>query len=309
MTLFLYATTVLIWGLTWFAISLQLGTVPVEQSIAYRFALASFTLFAALVILRKRLRLPRRAHFRLLGQGICLFSLNFICFYFATDKIPSGLVSVVFSLATILNVVNNRLFFKKPVSMKAVLGGLLGLGGLTLLLVPTLQTEGSEAAEIAMGLLLAFCGTYCFSLGNMIGKWNAANKVEPATGNAYAMFYGTVLLVCFAGLRDQPFTIDFSVDYIGALLYLAIPGSVIGFTTYLSLVGRIGPEKAAYTTVLFPVIALAVSTLFEGYIWNMTATAGLFIVMTGNIIVFSPAGFLAGKLRPSPRSAHAESRE
>lgn len=309
MTLFLYATTVLIWGLTWFAISLQLGTVPVEQSIAYRFALASMALFLTLFILRKSFRLPRQAHLRLVGQGICLFSLNFICFYFATDKIPSGLVSVVFSLATIFNVMNNRLFFKEAISPKAVFGGLLGLGGLSLLLIPTLQLEGSKSMEIVIGLLLAFCGTYCFSLGNMIGKWNAKNKVEPATGNAYAMLYGTMLLIGFASLRGDPFTIDLSFEYMGALLYLAIPGSVIGFTTYLSLVGRIGPEKAAYTTVLFPVIALAVSVLYEGYVWNGAATAGLLIVITGNIIVFSPPGLIARTPKPSPITAHARNKE
>jgi len=309
MTLFLYATTVLIWGLTWFAISLQLGAVPVEQSIAYRFALASAVLFLVLVVLRKKHRLPGRAHLRLLAQGVCLFSLNFICFYFATDKIPSGLVSVVFSLATIFNVVNNRIFFREPVSLKAVFGGFLGLAGLALLIVPTLQTKGSENVEIILGLLLAFCGTYCFSLGNMIGKWNAKNNVETVTGNAYAMFYGAVLLIGFAGFRGQPFTIELSVEYIGALLYLAIPGSVIGFTTYLSLVGRIGPEKAAYTTVLFPVIALTISTLFEGYVLNMAATAGLLIVIAGNIIVFSPTGYILGKFKFSPKGVHAGNRE
>jgi len=291
MTLFLYALTVIIWGLTWFAISLQLGTVPIEQSIAYRFGLAAAVLFAFLFVTRKRLRLPKQVHLRLLGQGLCLFSINFICFYFATDKIPSGLVSVVFSLATILNVLNNRMFFKSPVSLKAVIGGLMGLFGLALLIIPTLEDNGN-IKEVALGILLAFCGTYCFSLGNMIGKWNAANKVDTSTGNAYAMLYGTMVLIGFTSFLGHPFRFDFSAEYVGALLYLAIPGSVIGFTAYLTLVGRIGPEKAAYTTVLFPVIALGVSSVFEGYDWNSTATIGLIIVLSGNIIVFSPSGFL-----------------
>ncbi|MBE7636586.1 EamA family transporter [Sneathiella sp. P13V-1] len=298
MSIFLYALTVVIWGLTWFAISLQLGPVPVEQSIAYRFGLASIVLFAALLVMRKNLVLPSRAHLRLLGQGLCLFSLNFICFYFATDKIPSGLVSVVFSLATILNVINNRLFFKTPVSAKAVFGGMMGLFGLALLVLPTVDQSG-DLQEVAIGLLLAFCGTYCFSLGNMIGKWNAANNVDTATGNAFGMLYGTLVLVGFSSFMGQPFTIDLSPTYLGALVYLAIPGSVIGFTAYLTLVGRIGPEKAAYATVLFPVIALMVSSFFEGYNWTPAAIAGLVIVMMGNVIVFSPAGMFGSMWRRS----------
>ncbi|MBL4740568.1 MAG: DMT family transporter [Sneathiella sp.] len=300
MSLFLYTITVIIWGLTWFAISLQLDIVPVEQSIAYRFAIAAAVLFAFLFLTRKHLRLSKQVHLRLVGQGVCLFSLNFICFYFATDKIPSGLVSVIFSLATILNVINNRLFFKSKISTKAVLGGLMGLFGLGLLLIPTLESNGN-IQEIAIGIFLAFCGTYCFSLGNMIGKWNAANNVDTVTGNAYAMLYGTLILIGFTSFSSQPFTFDYSIEYIGALLYLAIPGSVIGFTAYLTLVGRIGPEKAAYTTVLFPVIALGVSSAFEGYYWNSAAITGLIIVLIGNIITFTPTGFFQNFFRGAER--------
>ena len=292
MSLFLYILTVLIWGTTWFAISLQIGSVPAEQSIAYRFAIASAILFLGLLVLRKNMRLPVAAHVRLLGQGVCLFSLNFICFYFATECIPSGLVSVVFSMATILNVVNNRLIFGEGISKKAVFGGVLGLSGLSLLLIPTLESE-ARIPEILVGLLLAFCGTYFFSLGNMIGKWNAVHKVETATGNAFAMLYGTSILFAFTLFMGRPLTIDLSLPYMGALIYLAIPGSVIGFTAYLSLVGRIGPEKAAYSTVLFPVIALLFSSFFEGYQWGMTAAIGLLIVMIGNVITFIPTQFLS----------------
>ena len=302
MSLFLYATTVIIWGLTWFAIALQLDTVPVEQSIAYRFGLAAAVLFTFLFVTRKRLKLPKHAHLRLLGQGLCLFSLNFICFYYATGNIPSGLVSVVFSLATIMNVINNRLFFNSPMSAKTVIGGLMGLLGLGLLLTPTLESNGNTR-EIVFGVFLAFCGTYCFSLGNMIGKWNAANNVEATTGNAYAMLYGTLVLIGFTTFSEPPFTFDFSAQYVGALLYLAIPGSVIGFTAYLTLVGRIGPEKAAYTTDLFPVIALSVSSVFEGYNWNSAAIGGLVIVLLGNIIVFSPPGILRILLQMSRNPA------
>ena len=176
----------------------------------------------------------------------------------------------------------------------------MGLIGLGLLLIPTLESNGNTW-EIAVGIFLAFCGTYCFSLGNMIGKWNAANKVDTVTGNAYAMLYGTLLLIGFINFSGQPFTFDYSSEYIGALLYLAIPGSVIGFTAYLTLVGRIGPEKAAYTTVLFPVIALGISSAFEGYIWNNAAIAGLVIVLCGNIITFTPTGFFQSFFRRSER--------
>ena len=99
--LFLYFLTVIIWGTTWIAIKLQLGVVAIPVSIFYRFALAGLVLFAVLLLTRKLQRMDRRAHWLCLGQGLCLFCLNFLCFYTATQWIPSGLVSVVFSAATL----------------------------------------------------------------------------------------------------------------------------------------------------------------------------------------------------------------
>ena len=109
--LFLYLLTVIIWGTTWIAIKLQLGVVAIPVSIFYRFALAGLVLFAGLLLLGKLQKLDRRGHLMCLGQGLCLFCLNFLCFYTATQWIPSGLVSVVFSAATLWNALNARLWF------------------------------------------------------------------------------------------------------------------------------------------------------------------------------------------------------
>lgn len=100
------------------------------------------------------------------------------------------------------------------------------------------------------------------------------------------MFYGAVLLAAISMGRGAEMQIDWSARYLGSLVYLAIPGSVIGFTAYLTLVGRIGAERAAYCTVLFPVVALNVSALVEGYQWTPSALIGLILVMLGNVLVF-----------------------
>ena len=100
------------------------------------------------------------------------------------------------------------------------------------------------------------------------------------------MLYGSLILLAICLVRGVPLTFDASPQYVWSLLYLAIPGSVIGFTAYLTLVGRMGPERAAYCTVLFPVVALNVSAFAEGYQWSLPALAGLGLVMAGNVLVF-----------------------
>jgi drug/metabolite transporter (DMT)-like permease len=230
--------------------------------------------------------MDRRGHWLCVGQGLCLFCLNFLCFYTATQWIPSGLVSVVFSAATLWNALNARLWFGTRVAPRVMVAGALGFSGLVLLFWPELA--GQEAShETLLGLGFALLGTFCFSTGNMLSSLQQRAGIRPLTGNAYSMLYGAAILLAGCLAAGLPFEFDTSASYVGALLYLAIPGSVIGFTAYLTLVGRMGPARAAYCTVLFPVVALSVSTFAEGYQWTAPALLGLALVMLGNLLVFT----------------------
>jgi len=296
MTLFLYFLTVIIWGTTWIAIKLQLGSVAIPVSIFYRFALAAALMFALLLLSRRLQRLDRSGHLLCLGQGLCLFCLNFLCFYTATQWIPSGLVSVVFSAATLWNALNARLWFGNRISARVMVAGVFGLGGLVLLFWPELASQGASR-DTLLGLGFALLGTFCFSTGNMLSAVQQRAGIKPMTGNAYSMFYGALMLLLGSWLAGVPFSFDTSSTYVGALLYLALIGSVIGFTAYLTLVGRMGPARAAYCTVLFPVVALSVSTVLEGYQWTALAFAGLAMVMFGNLLVFTKWSPWRGRAR------------
>ena len=285
MNVLLYGAVVLIWGTTWIALKWQLGTVPIAQSIAYRFALAALILFVILAC-RGEIRRPRGRDAVLVGcQGICLFCLNFICFLKASEALPSGLVAVVFSTAAVWNALLARAVFKRPIASSTLWAGALGLAGLLLLFWPQLGGQ-APARPALLGLLWALAGTLCFSAGNLLSSALQARKQGPLQTNAWGMLIGTLVLglVCLA--QGAPLQFEVSARYIGAWLYLAIPGSVIGFTAYLTLVGRLGPERAAYCTVLFPVVALNVSAFFEAYHWTSSAFAGLLLVMLGNIVAF-----------------------
>jgi drug/metabolite transporter (DMT)-like permease len=285
MNAFLYFLTVAIWGTTWIALKLQLGVVPIPWSIAYRFALAGAVLFAWLA-LSGRLRLPQRAARPLvLAQGLALFCVNFICFLNASRTIASGLVAVVFSTATLWNALGARLVFRRTLTPAVVGGGLVGLAGLDLMFWPELARHEASAGTWR-GLAFALAGTLCFSAGNLLSARLQALGEPPWLTNAWGMAVGAGVLVAGCLLAGVPAAFDPSPGYVGALLYLALPGSVVGFTAYLMLVGRLGPERAAYCTVLFPLVALAVSSVVEGYRWTSPALVGLVLVMAGNVLVF-----------------------
>ncbi|GGM18142.1 hypothetical protein GCM10009425_31350 [Pseudomonas asuensis] len=285
MNLTLYLLTVLIWGTTWIAIKFQIESVAISLSIAYRFALAALVLFVFLIPTGRLQSLDRRGQALCMAQGVCLFCLNFICFYSASQYIASGLIAVVFSTATLWNALNARLWFKQTIATNVLVGGALGLLGLGLLFWPELG-EHTASHETWLGLGFSLLGTLCFSAGNMISSLQQRTGVRPLTSNAWSMLYGALILLAVCLVQGVPFTFDVNARYIGSLVYLAIPGSVIGFTAYLTLVGRLGAERAAYCTVLFPVVALNISAWVEGYQWTLPALGGLVLVLLGNILVF-----------------------
>ncbi|NHZ34488.1 DMT family transporter [Massilia rubra] len=289
MNIFLYFLTVLIWGTTWIAITFQLGVVPAPVSIAYRFWIASAVLMLFLIATRKPVWPPRSAWRYLLAQGIVLFCCNFLCLYYASKWVPSGLVAVVFSTAPIWNAINGRIFMGRPIRRQVIGGALLGLGGIALLFLPQMHGHWNDSGML-FGLGLALLGTLCFSTGNLLSSRMQALGLTPWLTNTWAMLIGATILGAGAWLLKMPFAIEPGLRYAASLLYLAIPGSVVGFTAYLLLVGRIGPDRAAYSTVLFPVVALSVSTVLEGYQWSALAVGGLLLVLGGNLMAFMQPG-------------------
>jgi len=110
-------------------------------------------------------------------------------------------------------------------------------------------------------------------------------KMPVIETNAYGMLYGAIIMLVISLIVGKPFNFDISFPYITSLLYLAIFGSIIAFSCYLTLLGNIGADKSAYVTLVIPVIALIISTIFEDYSWTMLSLMGVFLILTGNIII------------------------
>ena len=289
MSALLLFVVVISWGFSWYAIELQLGPVPPLVSVFYRFVLAAALLIALLAVSGRLRFIPWRRHGLLLALGFCLFSMNFFSFYLAAEYFPSGLLSVIFATAAIMGALNQRLFFKKALSGRILMGAVFGVIGLTLL-----SWDSIDEADVDVPWLyiaLPFFGTYLFSLGNILSA-RLSRDYDLPNLVAHGMVYGA--LVCFvlclaAGL---PFPMPSGTFYWGSLLYLAGIASVVAFLTYLSLVNREGPARAAYATVLFPIVAMLVSTWLEGFVWTFAAALGLLLALGGTVLVFS---------RPAPR--------
>lgn len=280
----LYLITVLIWGSTWFAITFQLGAVPPELSVAYRFLLAALLLFAYCRLRGLPLAFSRRQHAFIALQGLLLFSVNYIVVYIAELYIPSGMVAVIFSTIIIFNVFFGALLLKTPVRLPIILGALVGIAGLGLIFQPELAGFDLSGGA-ALGLGLAVFSSVSASLGNIVSARNQRQGLPVIQTNAYGMLYGSLLTFGIALARGAEFSFDPSAAYVLSLIYLALFGSVIAFGAYLTLLGRIGADRAAYITVLFPVIALLLSAIYEGLSLEGAQFAGVGLVLLGNLLV------------------------
>ena len=282
--LLLYAVTVLIWGSTWFAIEFQLGSVEPEVSIAYRYAAASIILFAWCRLRGLRLRFGLRQHGWFLLLGLLLFCLNYILAYRAQIYISSALTAIAFSSIVWMNIINARLFFGVQSSRRVLIGSVLGIVGILILFAPQVR-ELKLTDSVFLGSVLAVVGALIASFGSMASQSAQKQKLPVVQSNAWGMLYGTILTTLVALFEGHSFTFDWSVGYVSSLAYLSIFGSIIAFGAYLTLLGRIGAHRAGYAMVMFPVVALILSALFEGLVIDANIVLGTAFVLAGNLFV------------------------
>ncbi|MEM6639972.1 MAG: EamA family transporter [Pseudomonadota bacterium] len=283
MTLLLYAATILIWGSTWYAIKFQLNGTAEEVSVGIRFIIAAVVLFAFAAARGKSVRIARPDWLMVALQGSLLFCLNYLFVYPGTNYIPSGLMAVLFTLLVPANLVNEKLFLKMSIDPRVALAGGLGMLGVALMLWPELS-HTDLSSDSAKGIALGLAAVYFASLGNVAATINTRRRLSVTAVNAWGMLLGGSLSLAFAAVMGRPMTVQFDAAYGWTMLYLSVFGSAAAFTFYVMLIERIGSARAAYSSVLLPVVALLLSTVFEGFVWTVAAMAGLALTLIGNVL-------------------------
>lgn len=287
----LYAITVAIWGSSWYGIKEQLGVVAPTVSLAYRFALAAAILWLFCAVTRRGLRFPAASHVWMALQALCLFCGNYILFYYAGFHVVSGLLALCFSTIPLMNVFNAAFFLKEPVDRNVIAPSLVSLAGLILVFLPEFMAKGLGSSPV-IGFALSMVATYLASLGNVLSVKLKQVNVPVVQANTWGMTYGALLCATFALVSGASFNYDPRTGYTVSLVLLAVFASVIGFGTYLTLVQRIGAGRAAFSSVLFPLVALSISTVVEDHHWTPLSLAGVVLVLSGNLLLLlrrSPA--------------------
>lgn len=273
----------LIWGSTWYVIKFQLGTVDPLLSVAYRFILAGIILIAFCLITRKNMKFSPREHFLMFLLGLSLFGINYWFVYEAETILTSGVVAVAFSLIIFFNIFFNAILLKGKVKPNVIIAAILGVGGTSLLFKNELNSFSLNNKD-SIVFLLCLGGLISASLGNILSAYKQKKKMPVIQTNAFGMLYGGIAMFVAVLITGKPLVFETSTSYIVSLFYLSIFGSIIAFSTYLKLLGEIGPDRSIYIALITPAIALGISTVFEGYRWDLFAVLGILLLFSGNIL-------------------------
>ncbi len=280
----LYAITVLSWSGSWYALKLQVGVVPVQVSLFWRFVIASSIMLIWALVTRVNLRFPLTIHLKFVAMGIFIFCLNFTLFYYASNWIASGLLSVVFSLASVFNIILAVIFLKLRPTTNMIIGATFGFIGIAMMFWPLIAGQDFDVNAL-YGLAMCITGTLFFCIGNLISTSLQKAKISIIAASTWGMAYGACVTGLIALAQGDEFIMDWTISYVASLVFLAIISSVVAFAAYLTLLGRIGSDRAGYAAVLFPVIALLISSWLESYVLVPMAALGLVFVLVGNIFV------------------------
>ena len=282
-----FAIFTLIWGSTWIVIRDQLGSVSPHWSVTFRFVIAATAMMILAKMQGQSLRLGRDGFIAAVVIGVTQFCLNFNSVYMAERHITSGLVATFFALLLIPNAILARILLGHRVHARFMIGSAVAVLGIALLFTHEFRLRPVGSGEVVVGLVLTLTGMLGASSANVYQAMDRARHHPLTALLAWSMAIGAVLDAIIAITVAGAPTFDPRPAYVAGLLYLALAASALAFSLYFPVVRKIGPAKAAYSSVMVPIIAMALSTLFEGYRWSLLAALGAALALGGMLIAMS----------------------
>ena len=295
----LYAVCILIWGTTWFAITAQIDVLAPTLGVAIRFGLAAAVLFAFCAVRRLPLRFAGRVHALILAQGLLGFYASYVCVYEAERFVASGVVAVGYAASPLFGLVLARLFLGTPMSARVALGGVAGIAGVVLIFWHEF-TRMTASGRVLYGAEVTMASVLLSSLSTIAAAGYQRLGVRGWGPLAWAMAWGAGGALAHALLAGTPWAWSWRPDFLLSLGWLALAGSIVAFGAYYVLVHRVGAAKAGYVGVLTPLVALAVSSALENFLWTGLTVAGIALAILGNAIALWPS---AAAARPAVRAA------
>lgn len=287
-----FITFTAIWGSTWIVIRGQLGIVPPQWSVAYRFVIAAAAMALVAVWKGESLRIGRKGLIAALFLGVAQFCINFDAVYIAEQHVTSGIVATVFALLMIPSSLLSWAFLGHRPTARFVWSSLVAVIGIGFLFTNELRAHAASTAQVASGIGMTLVGMLGASAANVLQARPEIRRFPLFSLLAWSMAAGAVVDAIIAFAMTGPPVVDLRPTYIAGLLYLSLIASVLTFSLYYPVIRKIGPAKTAYSSAVVPILAMGFSTWLEDYRWTQLAIVGALLAIGGM------AGALSGRRIP-----------
>jgi drug/metabolite transporter (DMT)-like permease len=282
----LYLLICLIWGSTWLAIKVGLAGVPPFLSAGLRFLVSALLVGVILAARRRRLRLSPDEKICVLSAGVLVFWLDYAAVYWAEMHISSGLTAVLFSTMPLITSMLSAYWTRtETLSRRKLTGILVGMIGTALLFWPHERLGFHQV----LGMVAALGASVCAAV-NLVMMKKYGRDADPFVVNGLGMALGASCLLLTSAAFESWNAVMWSRDNVLSIAYLSVFGSVIAFSAYYYLIKRMDATMVSLSTLVIPIVALALGHVFLDEAVTPRAMAGIATIMAGVAFALVPAG-------------------
>jgi drug/metabolite transporter (DMT)-like permease len=293
-------TVYLVWGSTYVAIKLSVRTLPAFLSAGSRFLLAGALLALILTLTGRSIRVGRRELAASAALGLSLLALGVGMVTLAETRIDSSIAAMIAGSVP-LQVILLRTLARERVALATRVSVLVGLAGLALVVLP-----GGGGAASAVGLAVAVFASVSWSLGSFFGHRLPLPR-DGFVATTWEMLSAGAFLLVLGLVAGEPWSMDaagFTLESIAAWLYLAVFGSLIGFTAYAWLLRNAPISKVVTHQYVNPIVAILLGALLLGEQITLAVGVGAALIV-GSVFVAVRSENAAARRRRSPGIADA----
>lgn len=273
-----YTLICLIWGSTWMAIRIGLETLTPIFSAGLRFFLASILLYAFIKIRKMEIQYDRQSVILYIILGFFSFVLPFGLVYWGETRIPSWLASVLFAAMPFFVAIFSRMTFRQEkISFDRLAGMILGFSGIIVIFSKNISADLSfsfpgMAAVVGSAILQA-------AIAVLIKKYG--QHLNPLTMNLFPILIAGIFLTLGGLLFEDTAGIEFTLISASTIVYLALFGTIISFTSYYWLLKRINLVILSLSSFITPIVAIVLGALFMNEYLSGNDIFGSSLVLIG----------------------------
>lgn len=288
MVILAFALVYVFWGSTYLGIAIAVEHIPPALMCATRFLIAGILMLAYCAVRGRRISYAPRQLWHMAVVGTLLLMGGNLTLSYAEQIVPSGLSALLIAVTPLwFLVLDTWLLGDHHISRRGLTGLVIGIVGMVVLLWPKLTTAGTLGRRELWWSLSLIAGSFSWALGSVLSKVWHTNDLDPLSSTAWQVIFAGVSNLIFAIGNHDLSRVVWTPRGVGAMLYLVVGGSWIGYTSYIWLLRHAPSSKVSTYAYVNPVVAVFLGWLVLHEAIDRYILIGSAIIIASVIMVTS----------------------